>query len=82
MTCQDKPRVLVPLVVQSGQLYTNRWRIRVLLTTGKAKADLMVENRTLYDNRCLTRYYIELELNRWLKENVKSIDCDRQFFEA
>ena len=34
---------------------------------------MLLENRTLRDEGCLTRYYIELAANRWRKKNVKSV---------
>ena len=48
------------------------------LPSGKAKSETLLENRTLLDDGCLTRYYyIELAGNRWRKKNVKSDACHR-----
>ena len=43
----------------------------------KAKSERSLEIRTLNDEVCLTRYYIELAGNRWREKNVKSVACHR-----
>ena len=47
------------------------------LAPDKAKPERLFEIRTLLDEGCLTRHYIELAGNRWREKNVKSIACHR-----
>ena len=41
------------------------YHTRLILAPGKTKSETLLENRTLHDKGCLTRYYIELDENRW-----------------